>query len=666
MNAFYSLLSLIAVLLAAFFLTRLLAPRHRVEGALIYVVVLSTIILWLGYLLSALNQLRSLACWAVASVLVLALVLAPILLHPRLRTTHLRKLTIPRDIEQRIYSADFRRFDTLLLLVLTLCMASAAVVNFLIVICLEPANSDTLGYHIPRMLYYLERGNLHYFGADYWAMVIHPKVATVLILYTYLIGDLNANLTQLVQYLAYFVSVLSVYGISRHLGLSRRRSAFAALIFSLLMIVLMEASTAQNDLLLTAFTGCLLYFLLAYRTAREMKFLWLAAVALALALGVKATMLLVLPSLFCIILFILRPAGGERLTQPLNKLGVGVLGVMLALVVITWPAGYGENLQHFGNPLGPKNIRVAHSCEGMRMPELLKNGGANLLRYSLDFVALDGVLPSPLARSIQSDLTQAPRWILHKCGIELTARKGVPTRFHFERLYLADEDNSFWGVFGPLLVWPVVLLTVVGCNQSPDMRVFASAALLYVVVLSFASPYDPWCGRYFMTAALFAAPPLGHFAFPRLFLGKLYIALVVILGCALATFSIFERKSTLVFPLEWQRRWLPSTFSLGHTAQLTRNVPNLRYALLIYEDIVPEHTVVALDTKFDLCEYLFFGDRLSRRLIALRPFVGKRLAIPADAQYLLYSADSPYARKNDSCLCVNDPCCGTLFVRKLK
>ena len=69
MAEIYSLSSLIALLLAAFLLTRMLAPRHRVEGVIIYTLVLSTGILWLGFLLSAMNQLRSLAWWAAASVL---------------------------------------------------------------------------------------------------------------------------------------------------------------------------------------------------------------------------------------------------------------------------------------------------------------------------------------------------------------------------------------------------------------------------------------------------------------------------------------------------------------------------------------------------------------------------------------------------------------------
>ena len=249
--------------------------------------------------------------------------LLPLCWDSRLRAVCLAQLTLPDDIEQRIRRADFRRFDTRVLLALAITMALAAVVNFIVILGLEPSNSDALDYHLPRIMYYLQHGNLNYFGASYWAIVIHPKVATVLMLYSYLIGDLNANLTQLVQFFAYFVSTLAVYGICRHLGQSRRHSAFAALVFSLLTIVLMEASSAQNDLLLTAFTGCLLYLLLAYRTAREVKYLWLASVALALALGVKATMLLVLPSLLLVLLFALRTDDHEAKAAQWQRIIVG-------------------------------------------------------------------------------------------------------------------------------------------------------------------------------------------------------------------------------------------------------------------------------------------------------------------------------------------------------
>ena len=397
-----------------------------------------------------------------------------------------------------------------------------------------------------------------------------------------------------------------------------------------------------------------------------MKYLWLAGVAFALALGVKATMLLVLPSLLLVAIFALRARAGEPAAIRWQRLGVGALGCCLALAVITLPAGYAENLLRFGNPLGPKSVREEHTIEGKGLPAFLKNGGLNLLRYGFDFLALDGVVDSPLAHRLQRGMTLLPRRVLPRLGINLPSMDTSRRQFSFEREYSANENCSYWGVLGVLLVWPVVLLTLCGGNQSPGMRIFALATVVFFVVQAFASPYDPWRGRYFMTAALFAAPTLGAVAFPRRLLGKCYLTLVVTLGCLLAMLTVLAHNGTLVFPMKAGGKWLPSTFATGRAAQLTREMRELQRMLLLYEDFVPEHTVVATDITPISYEYLFFGDRLSRRLIPLRPFIGAVQPLPADAQYLLYSADSRYARKGDPLICYQHPYCGTLYVRQLK
>ena len=135
----------------------------------------------------------------------------------------------------------------------------------------------------------------------------------------------------------------------------------------------------------------------------------------------------------------------------------GTLGCCLALTVITLPSGYAENMRLFGNPLGPKGVREEHSIEGRGAGAFLKNGGLNMLRYSFDFTALDCLLYTPRIARLQHELTRAPRWVLHRLGIELAARGDTRRQYIFDRLYTADGNCSFFGIFGVLLVWPRVV-----------------------------------------------------------------------------------------------------------------------------------------------------------------------------------------------------------------
>ncbi len=71
------------------------------------------------------------------------------------------------------------------------------------------------------------------------------------------------------------------------------------------------------------------------------------------------------------------------------------------------------------------------------------------------------------------------------------------------------------------------------------------------------------------------------------------------------------------------------------------------------------------DTNQIFIEYLLFGDRLSRRIIPLRDLAGRQAPLPSEAQYIVYTADSPYARMGDLCLCGRNSFCDALYVRKL-
>jgi hypothetical protein len=160
----------------------------------------------------------------------------------------------------------------------------------------------------------------------------------------------------------------------------------------------MEAVTAQNDLLLTAYTGCLLYFLLSYRESRALSHLLLAGVAFALALGVKETMLLVIPSLLVVAipLFLMRPKPATPL--PRRHVALAVAGWMLALIVLTLPSGYADNIRRFQHPLGPVSVRREHTLLDTSPDDVLRIGMKNILRYSIDFFTLDGM---PFTRTFQ-------------------------------------------------------------------------------------------------------------------------------------------------------------------------------------------------------------------------------------------------------------------------
>ena len=702
-------LSVIPILLASLLLTRLLSPRHRVEFLLTWATLLPALLFFLALLLSTGNLLAGGGWWLLAGLLLLLAVFVPVYLNPRLRRAVLARPAGIGDLLARLRRA--RQSPGLGLVWMTgITLALCALVSLIFLFALPPANIDGFAFHLPRMAYYLQHGNLDYFPANYWAQVVHPKVATVQLIYLYLISGRNESWTQLPQFFAYWVCMLGIYGISRHLGATRRGSFFAASLFGLLIIALMEAVTVQNDLLLTAFIGGSVYFLLAFRTERRPVSLGLALLSLALALGVKATAFLAIPSLLIVglILFI-RQSKQPPLT--LRHLGWGLAFLGLAGCLVVLPAGYGANWSRFGDPMGPPVVREHHTNARLPFPRTLEIGTLNLLRYGVDFLNPDGLPSFPAVMAFAQGLKSVPRALYTAFHIDLENDPDLPQIFSYMQLTVGRDNTAFWGVLGCALIWPLVLFTLVK-PTTREARLFALAAVVFIIVHAYTGRYVPWRGRYFLTAAVFALPVLslyyssvisrhqvktswfGRGAAALLYLPKArwtrsYLAVVVTLGCLTALIAAVFRYKSFLLPIQVGQDRRPSVFNTLQVLQYPEGIDHAAFLHTItrlaralretggsgftegftkYELIVPKDAVVAIDVGEYCLEYLYFGEYCTRKLIPVRDIDGSLLPIPPEAQWLVTTNESPYHAPDDVFLYYisNGMTEHEIFLRKLK
>jgi 4-amino-4-deoxy-L-arabinose transferase-like glycosyltransferase len=687
MPLLYATLSLLSLTIAAYWLTCLFRPRTRVDGVFVFATAFSLLIVVLGYLLSLLHVYGQFRCWSLGSVAALLLTGTPLwccsaalrracLSFPRLpvditrrvRTTacaagsELRasmrrvlagithEVTFPRRIVSRLCAARVGGYyQPLVLLLLGVTLLFVIIGDLIVLVSFEPGNWDVLAYHLARVAYYIQHNSLNAFPANYWAVIVHPKISAILMTYVFLAFGMSARLTQLVQFAAYLLTMLAIYGIARFLGAARKASVFAALLFGLLPICIMEAVTGQNDLLQTAYLGMCLYSLLAYRAYREWKYLCLTAVTVALAIGVKSSIFGVLPSLLPLTLLALVPVARQAPRRFARDLAIGMAALCVAVTLITLPAGYLENVRLFHNPFGPMAVRKKHSFEGHSHYEMLVGGSLNLLRYASDFLVCDGMKPGPTIDRITQVTRDDEHTLLAWLGMHPEIRLGTRGDFYFDfddpnRSTLAHENRSYWGVLGFLLAAPVVLLALFRRHQSSDLRLFALASIIFYLVQCFISPYDPFRGRYFLTGGIFTLPLLAFIGFPtRRLLVQVYVGLVIILGCLSACQATLYRYGTALLPYNDGMEALAPTFGTTRTDQLGRQA--LYLDLDSYDKAVPPGSIVAVDTYDNLPEFDFFGAHLERTLLPLNPFYGPRpTAIPPQAQFLLFSEDSRFRK----------------------
>lgn len=641
--------------LGAISITRFLKPQPLVASVFIFSAIFIGLILISGYALSELNYLGEVWAWMSLASLLGACGLVYLIWSGYRDYATLRIPFRSIDISSLINQMICALTNLGVIKIITLVIALATVlylnkVNLYLVLKIAPGNWDSMTYHLARMAYYLQQGNLQSFNADYWAQVVHPKNATILMIFSFLGSGRNENWTQLIQYSAYWLSMISVFGISRILNISRSGSLFSALIFGLLTTSLMEATTTQNDLLIAALIGCSVYGVLAWGKNKGLIYLFLSIMSTSIAIGVKSSALLALPALCLLFLIPLFQCcqlnDNQSKASKLNlifqsiidysktsfsaRILVNSVAAISLFFIFTLPAGYLENWKLYQHPIGPDSVRQMHAFD-LSTPQLLVgNGLKNSLRYSLEFLSLDGFKndeATKLQRITRQFMQSAFNWI----NLNLEEEKNVRYPFQFLRPPISHEDKSYWGVLGFLIIWPAVLLSCINKRVPIALRMLSFASLLFLLTQAFAGPFDPWRGRYFLTGAILATPICGYYFSnllnKSLFL-KIYFCCVTLLGCLSANEAIFYRENNIPTEVRQEDR-------LG---QLLRNT-GYKEQHTIFEKIVEPNASVAIALLGDSYEYPLFGEKLTRKIIPINHFLYGLGPVPREADYLMFQKD---------------------------
>jgi len=664
-----SILIVIIVSVNGILVTRLLRPRGLVDSGLTFFLVGTGLILITGYLVSYFRWLDQLYYWLLFFTIEFLIILLVIYLFPKLREYAFQKpaiLNISRSNIKEILRDLFGN-NKEIMLPLAITIMLLGLVNLYIVFKLTPHDWDSMEYHLSRMAYYLQEGSFRIFPANYWAQVVHPKNTTVLQTFLYLISNRNENFIQFLQYGAYWVSTCSVYGIARSVGLNRRKGFFSASVFGLLIVVLMEATITGNDLQIAAFTGVGIYFLYRSAITKQKRFIWLAAISIGLGFGVKFTMLFVVPSLALIAIYALF-FRSDSIREGSKRLLVFTSILISVIILVFIAAGYLENTMTFGHPLGPSDVQQGHTFFGQPIGYTLINGTKNLLRYGLDFTSLDGLKGLPFQR-IQMQIRNTIGSILSTLGIDLEAAIGVRFLFDYTKLPSSHETFSYFGIFGFVLIWPVVLITIFKPGKSMDKKILGIAAILFILVVSYGILFEPHRGRFFITGAVIAAPLVGDSMRQiRYRLIHILLVVVVFLGCISALAAVFLRDNRSLFDYEYKT----STFSVsiqsalktGRLEQLSSERSGYYQTITHFEKLVPKDAVVAI-TIGSYYHYPLFGENLTRTLEPVKPFWLGMQDLPEEAEFLLFDKSTLEPEATDILLGI-DKFVGPIYLRKLK
>jgi hypothetical protein len=510
-------------------------------------------------------------------------------------------------------------------------------VNALLV---APHTVDGLTYHLARVGYYLQHGHLGYFEANYPNQVVHAKGSAVLMAWAFLASDRREGAMLLVQYAAYWIALVAIYGICRRLGTSRRYAALGACAFGLLTITLMQASTPTNDLLVASYVGCALYFLVAFRRFGERRDLVWAGLAVGIACGVKLTALVAAPALTVAAWYALR---GERFRR---EAAVLALSTLLGIALFALPAGYLDNYLRFGDPFTPAASLRPYTFSGKPAAYILEEGSKNVLRLGLEFLSLDGLPPVEPVNRLQR-VVRLPAHAARALGLEAQGEPKIPP-FAAYRDPRAREEYAYWGVLGIALLWIVPWVAARGTRHGAGSRSLAVAAVVYYLSVAYSGEYDPWRGRMFMTMGMFALPAIACFLEEKQSRPwRVFALAVVMLGCLSAVSAVVFREHATLVSAHYGRKSVTSIFAQDRAAQMTCDIPRYAEPVRQYEELVPRDATVAIYGDY-MFEYVFFGERMTRRLVPLGDGREPMRPIPEGVEFLVFSSKTLAPEPDDT------------------
>lgn len=480
------------------------------------------------------------------------------------------------------------RAEPLLLLLLAVVVVGVLYEGF-IVLTTPPNNWDSMAYHLPRAAEWFQRHAVQYIpDANTERMNAFQPNAEMLILYTFALAH-NDVLVELPQWLAQLAVLVAVYGIARRTGIRAPAALFAALLTATLTEFALESVTTQNDLVVASLAAAGAYFALGGRRAD-----WaLAGLALGAALGTKLTVSLALPPLA---LVLLAAGGWPRLVRVGAATALGFVAVGLY--------GFGLNLVETGKPLGDAPENTA-----LQPHRTLAGTASTVARVTFNLVDLSGFSPN---HERISRISSAGRWTFARLHIPDNPPESTLTGFQFVVNTASEEDNSYFGPLGFLLLLPLsVVVPILWLRRrvTAAQAALAAALPIYVVGIALAYRYNAWIGRFMLTPGALAMPTAALIWRFRLFAWGAAVIGAATLYVAHAHNDTKPAGKNGTVPV-WR---------LNRGEAIAVRLPSMRKTLVGVDDVVPAHArILAVVGENDFI-YALYGPHLTRRVLTVDP-----------------------------------------------
>lgn len=399
-----------------------------------------------------------------------------------------------------------------------------------------PNNCDSMTYHMSRVVHWISNKSVSFYPTSITRQNYQMPLAEFAIMHLQILTgcDLYANL---VQWMSFLVLICLSILIAAELGLSNRQQLISSVIIATLPMAILQATTTQNDLVVSSFIMSFALFMLRIRNNLSIENSLLTAIALGLALLTKGTAFLYCPAIGIALAIPVLLASITDRTQLIRVTAVFSLIIIIALLL---NAGhFSRNYKLHGHLLVTSSEVTGYQNEDMSVATLLVNPARN--------AALHLGTPS---RQIN--------WYLRRVlqvafGSELNNPKTTWPGESFMIPYSRHEDTA--GNFIHMLIAFMCLMSLpVLWFQRHYRRTvwYTFGVILGAILYSWMFKWQPWASRlhtplFALAAPLMAITITSDIGSVKKSIGNVIILLLVLYSIPFA----LKNSSRSLVSLEW-------------------------------------------------------------------------------------------------------------------
>lgn len=394
----------------------------------------------------------------------------------------------------------------------------ACIVSLVLIVIIPGVDIDSSTYRVVRALFWIDHGNLNHFYAAEARMIMFPINSEILYAW-FMLFLKNDSLLFTFNFCSIWLFIGALAGILSYITSSLRKKLWTILISLSIPFVILRYTGLETGVLIAALVLSSIYFYMEFLKKKKISSCFFSALALALGVGTKTTVILLLPALFLWCIWYSVYCRKKEFYKPILRFTLYFTISFLLFAAYN----YILNFLNFGNFISANNVADAHANTDGFLSTF-----PNLYRYIFDFLAFP---EAPWSAALSSKILLLREGLLRFLNADIGF--GATSAIFHNVPYSVSSASSSTGLFGPVLFIPLYIYTIyksfkVRTKRSMLLLSFLLIFLFTMIIMSYKLAFMSFNIRFVATFVLLTVPLISYFYNKKYTIYKLLITLLAL------------------------------------------------------------------------------------------------------------------------------------------